>query len=55
MPHDTSCNVCDTLVPATSAPVFVKDGFEIVRCPRCDLLFRRDAAGRRERGRDLLG
>jgi SAM-dependent methyltransferase len=42
VPHDTSCNVCDTLVPATSAPVFVKDGFELVRCPRCDLLFRRD-------------
>ena len=48
MAHDVSCNVCGALVPARAAPVFVKDGFEVVRCPRCRLLFRRelpDAAG----------
>jgi SAM-dependent methyltransferase len=39
---DTSCNVCATQVPRTSAPVFIKDGFEIVRCPHCQLLFRRE-------------
>jgi SAM-dependent methyltransferase len=39
---DVTCNVCGTAVPGASAPVFTKDGFEIVRCPRCDLLFRRE-------------
>ena len=42
MASDVSCNVCGTVVPASSAPVFVKDGFEIVRCPSCALLFRRE-------------
>jgi SAM-dependent methyltransferase len=39
---DVTCNVCGTPVPGASAPVFTKDGFEIVRCPRCGLLFRRE-------------
>jgi SAM-dependent methyltransferase len=39
---DISCNICATQIPGASAPVCVKDGFEIVRCPRCRLLFRRD-------------
>jgi len=39
---DVSCNVCGTTVAGTSAPVWTKDSFEIVRCPHCGLLFRRD-------------
>lgn len=42
MAPDVTCNVCGTLVPATAPPVFVKDGFDIVRCPQCRLLFRRE-------------
>jgi SAM-dependent methyltransferase len=36
-----TCNVCGQLVPADAAPVWHKDGFDIVKCPRCGLLFRR--------------
>ena len=39
---DVRCNVCGTPVPATTPPVFVKDGFDIVRCPNCGLLFRHE-------------
>lgn len=38
---DATCNVCGTTVPAERDPVWRKDGFDIVRCPACGLLFRR--------------
>lgn len=41
MSSGVSCNLCDTQVADGSALVWVKDGFEIVRCPCCGLLFRR--------------
>ena len=34
-----TCNVCATGF-APDRPAFVKDGFELFRCPRCGLLFR---------------
>jgi 2-polyprenyl-3-methyl-5-hydroxy-6-metoxy-1,4-benzoquinol methylase len=41
MAADTSCNLCSTPVPAQQPPVWVKDGFDVVRCSGCGLLFRR--------------
>jgi SAM-dependent methyltransferase len=41
VPDAVTCNVCGQLVPANAAPVWRKDGFDIVRCSRCGLLFRR--------------
>jgi 2-polyprenyl-3-methyl-5-hydroxy-6-metoxy-1,4-benzoquinol methylase len=38
---DAVCNVCRALVPANQPPTWRKDGFDIVRCPRCGLVFRR--------------
>jgi len=35
------CNVCGSIVRGAQAPVWRKDGFDIVRCPTCGLLFRR--------------
>jgi SAM-dependent methyltransferase len=37
-----TCNVCGTALPPDTAPVWTKDGFDIVRCPACGLVFRRD-------------
>jgi 2-polyprenyl-3-methyl-5-hydroxy-6-metoxy-1,4-benzoquinol methylase len=37
---ESRCNLCDTPI-AANAVVFVKDGYEIARCPSCGLLFRR--------------
>lgn len=42
MAADVTCNVCAALVRAQQPPVWVKDGFDIVRCPSCRLLFRRE-------------
>jgi 2-polyprenyl-3-methyl-5-hydroxy-6-metoxy-1,4-benzoquinol methylase len=38
----TTCNLCGTHVPPEQPPVRTKDGFEIVRCRSCGLVFRRD-------------
>jgi 2-polyprenyl-3-methyl-5-hydroxy-6-metoxy-1,4-benzoquinol methylase len=38
---DTTCNVCGGPVPAAQPAVWHKDGFDIVRCRQCGLLFRR--------------
>jgi SAM-dependent methyltransferase len=35
------CNVCGHSVPASQEPVWHKDGFDVVRCNECGLLFRR--------------
>ncbi len=37
-----ACNVCGTAIPSGQPPVWVKDGYEIVRCGECGLVFRRD-------------
>ncbi len=42
MPADATCNICGTLVPGLQRPMWVKDGFDIVRCPGCGLVFRRE-------------
>ncbi|MGI8729228.1 MAG: class I SAM-dependent methyltransferase [Solirubrobacteraceae bacterium] len=42
MSADATCNVCSTLVSGRQAPVWVKDGFDIVRCGACGLVFRRE-------------
>jgi 2-polyprenyl-3-methyl-5-hydroxy-6-metoxy-1,4-benzoquinol methylase len=36
----TTCNSCDTDMSVREARAYVKDGFEIVRCPSCGLVFR---------------
>lgn len=41
MSLDTTCNLCRHDVPAQRSPVWTKDGFDIVRCPNCRLVFRR--------------
>jgi len=41
-PADTTCNVCAEVVRGDQPPVWVKDGFDIVRCPGCGLVFRRE-------------
>ena len=38
---DTTCNVCGGPVPAAQPAVWHKDGFDVVRCRQCGLLFRR--------------
>ena len=38
----TRCNVCGAVVPADRAPRFRKDGWDVVACPTCGLLFRRE-------------
>ena len=42
MPGDAICNVCATEVTGAQAPRWVKDGFDIVRCSGCGLVFRRE-------------
>jgi 2-polyprenyl-3-methyl-5-hydroxy-6-metoxy-1,4-benzoquinol methylase len=37
-----ACNVCGTPTPVGQPAVWLKDGFEIVRCGECGLLFRRE-------------
>lgn len=36
----TTCNSCGTEMVVQEARAYAKDGFEIVRCPLCDLVFR---------------
>jgi 2-polyprenyl-3-methyl-5-hydroxy-6-metoxy-1,4-benzoquinol methylase len=40
-----TCNVCGTRIPVDTPPVWTKDGFDIVRCPECGVVFRRDLPG----------
>lgn len=40
MSATTTCNSCKTVMAVPLARAFVKDGFEIVRCPSCGLVFR---------------
>jgi 2-polyprenyl-3-methyl-5-hydroxy-6-metoxy-1,4-benzoquinol methylase len=41
-PADVSCNLCGAVVDASLPARWRKDGFDVVQCPRCALLFRRD-------------
>src|SRR5580765_3447005 len=36
----TACNLCQAPVPDAQSALWHKDGFDIVRCPNCGLLFR---------------
>jgi 2-polyprenyl-3-methyl-5-hydroxy-6-metoxy-1,4-benzoquinol methylase len=36
----STCNLCSTEFSAGSGELFVKDGYSIVRCPSCQLVFR---------------
>jgi SAM-dependent methyltransferase len=42
MDSSARCNVCETLVDPRRDAVWTKDGFEILRCSSCGLLFRKD-------------
>jgi 2-polyprenyl-3-methyl-5-hydroxy-6-metoxy-1,4-benzoquinol methylase len=42
MPPDVVCNVCGAAIPGTQPPVWHKDGFDVVRCRDCGLVFRRE-------------
>jgi SAM-dependent methyltransferase len=37
----TCCNLCRTPVPSHAEPRWRKDGFDIIQCPTCGLIFRR--------------
>jgi SAM-dependent methyltransferase len=39
-PRAVTCNLCGASFATASAVALVKDGLTIVRCPRCELLFR---------------
>jgi SAM-dependent methyltransferase len=41
-PPHTACNLCNRAVPAEREAVWRKDGLDVVDCPACGLLFRRD-------------
>ena len=36
----TTCNNCGAEIAVADARVYTKDGFDIVRCPSCGLVFR---------------
>lgn len=40
-----SCNLCGAEIPASLPPRWRKDGFDVVACPSCGLVFRRDLPG----------
>jgi SAM-dependent methyltransferase len=41
-PPGVRCNLCSTPLSPEQEPVWRKDGFDIVACPSCRLVFRRD-------------
>ena len=47
-PAEVSCNLCGAVIDANLPARWRKDGFDVVRCPRCGLLFRRDLPGSEE-------
>jgi ubiquinone/menaquinone biosynthesis C-methylase UbiE len=47
-PADVSCNLCGAVIDADQPARWRKDGFDVVRCTRCGLLFRRDLPGSEE-------
>jgi SAM-dependent methyltransferase len=49
------CNLCSERLPDGQEPRWRKDGFDIVACPRCGLIFRRDLPTRAELDRIYAG